>query len=43
MKTFLIFGDSLVFGKGDERRLGGWVGRIKQLIEKENKYGTRLE
>jgi lysophospholipase L1-like esterase len=38
MQTFLIFGDSLVFGKGDEKYLGSWVGRIKQVIEKENKY-----
>lgn len=32
MKTLVCIGDSLVEGEGDERQLGGWVGRIGQRL-----------
>lgn len=33
MKSIVVFGDSLVFGSGDEKGLCGWVGRVKSSIE----------
>lgn len=33
-KNFLIFGDSIVYGKGDLE--GGWVGRLRRYLEEKD-------
>ncbi|VVB76412.1 GDSL-like Lipase/Acylhydrolase family protein [Candidatus Tiddalikarchaeum anstoanum] len=35
MYKILVFGDSIIFGKGDDGN-NGWVGRLKKELESEN-------
>ena len=39
MHGILIFGDSITFGRGDQKK-GGWSGRLKEYFEKQAYHNT---
>ena len=38
MKSIIVFGDSITFGRGDNEYKEGWVGRLRKFVKSKDGY-----